>query len=182
MSQCTCRCVVLPDVTYLLLGSLYPRSQCTCRCVVLPDNIQPPRRGARFVSQCTCRCVVLPDGTTMKVVIITVEGSQCTCRCVVLPDSAPSSLPAACSMSLNAPAGAWCSLTYRRRHPRASQEVSQCTCRCVVLPDCCLHHFCSRRPLSQCTCRCVVLPDHHRHCHRRGVTLVSMHLQVRGAP
>ena len=37
MSQCTCRCVVLPD--YDLMSTLLgvEMSQCTCRCVVLPD-------------------------------------------------------------------------------------------------------------------------------------------------
>ena len=87
-------------------------SQCTYRCVVLPD----PRRGLRIpplrqglnaptgawcsltrwagwtmtwaTSQCTYRCVVLPD---MAEAEAAPEGaaSQCTYRCVVLPDPCP---------------------------------------------------------------------------------------------
>ena len=37
--------------------------------------------------------------------------SQCTYRCVVLPDRWPKRPPGALSESLNAPTGAWCSLT-----------------------------------------------------------------------
>ena len=44
---------------------------------------------------------------TMKVVIM----SQCTCRCVVLPDLDVRPDDAALWERLNAPAGAWCSLT-----------------------------------------------------------------------
>ena len=45
---------------------LDPPSQCTYRCVVLPDRYLLAA-GRRFpgVSQCTYRCVVLPDGGTM---------------------------------------------------------------------------------------------------------------------
>ena len=37
-------------------------SQCTCRCVVLPDRIDR-RNAKKMLSQCTYRCVVLPDDT-----------------------------------------------------------------------------------------------------------------------
>ena len=37
--------------------------------------------------------------------------SQCTYRCVVLPDQRPTSVSERPSCSLNAPTGAWCSLT-----------------------------------------------------------------------
>ena len=83
---------------------------------------------------------------------------------------------------LNAPTGAWCSLTARANRASARAQVSQCTYRCVVLPDetevleTILHGF-----VSQCTYRCVVLPD----CTLQLLIMaafVSMHLQVRGAP
>ena len=39
-SQCTYRCVVLPDVYYIdIEHPLTFESQCTYRCVVLPDRI-----------------------------------------------------------------------------------------------------------------------------------------------
>ena len=60
--------------------------------------------------------------------------------------------------SLNAPTGAWCSLT--RARPRTL----------------------SRRLSSQCTYRCVVLPDQTLLSLIGGSVPVSMHLQVRGAP
>ena len=63
MSQCTYRCVVLPDTTMLEILAFLLVSQCTYRCVVLPDgqkdSSEPYLRG---LSQCTYRCVVLPDG------------------------------------------------------------------------------------------------------------------------
>ena len=59
---------------------------------------------------------------------------------------------------LNAPTGAWCSLTTNRKEPNNEPEQSQCTYRCVVLPD----------PTFA-----FVEGDWG---------LVSMHLQVRGAP
>ena len=85
---------------------------------------------------------------------------------------------------LNAPTGAWCSLTTRARGWRVRVRPSQCTYRCVVLPDSpaptttpaaptslnaptgawcslTLNEKEGRGPLqgSQCTYRCVVLPD-----------------------
>ena len=38
-------------------------------------------------------------------------------------------------LRLNAPTGAWCSLTERSSHVRTAYPTSQCTYRCVVLPD-----------------------------------------------
>ena len=37
LSQCTYRCVVLPDTTAFVAPWATIRSQCTYRCVVLPD-------------------------------------------------------------------------------------------------------------------------------------------------
>ena len=64
---------------------------------------------ARDVSQCTYRCVVLPDTTTFGA---SWRGSlsQCTYRCVVLPDPRRS-VRSSSFVCLNAPTGAWCSLT-----------------------------------------------------------------------
>ena len=39
-SQCTYRCVVLPDLTPTLRIRIATKSQCTYRCVVLPDEIE----------------------------------------------------------------------------------------------------------------------------------------------
>ena len=61
------------------------------------------------VSQCTYRCVVLPDGGHIRVTAAGLT-SQCTYRCVVLPDENISSTKGK-SHGLNAPTGAWCSLT-----------------------------------------------------------------------
>ena len=62
VSQCTYRCVVLPDVKVLTeeIGA-YQASQCTYRCVVLPDRIAGWTVTFVATSQCTYRCVVLPD-------------------------------------------------------------------------------------------------------------------------
>ena len=60
--------------------------------------------------------------------------------------------------------------------------LSQCTYRCVVLPDEEEGAIMAHKKKSQCTYRCVVLPD---AVFRKVATLlfvVSMHLQVRGAP
>ena len=100
---------------------------------------------------------MLPDCRSF-IVLVTAESSQCTYRCVALPD-----------MTLTLDNTSW-------------SATSQCTCRCVVLPD----------PMridtnkswaggSQCTCRCVVLPDLAGVATVAGF-IVSMHLQVRGAP
>ena len=85
-SQCTYRCVVLPDAQYAPLEAFAFESQCTYRCVVLPDAQYAPLEAFAFESQCTYRCVVLPDGR--------------------LYGRSRPSVPC-----LNAPTGAWCSLT-----------------------------------------------------------------------
>ena len=41
-------------------------SQCTYRCVVLPDSTKGLVPFIILVSQCTYRCVVLPDGERRK--------------------------------------------------------------------------------------------------------------------
>ena len=61
-------------------------------------------------SQCTYRCVVLPDARSNPGDDQFSRMSQCTYRCVVLPDkNKEDALKAA--TRLNAPTGAWCSLT-----------------------------------------------------------------------
>ena len=60
-------------------------------------------------------------------------------------------------VGLNAPTGAWCSLTQMRQLEAALVE-------------------------SQCTYRCVVLPDENNYYPKGCYHEVSMHLQVRGAP
>jgi len=132
--------------------------------------------------------------------------AQCTYRCVVLPDAFGLVNSARIDMSLNAPTGAWCSLTRLNALLTSIGAESQCTYRCVVLPDISNGVQLSEREMSQCTYRCVVLPDVGRfalyvggtmsQCTYRCVVLpdrlsepgiaesgtVSMHLQVRGAP
>ena len=153
-SQCTYRCVVPPDViptatmpplmsqcTYSSLtirgrGRLpaVDRSQCTYRCVVLPDlppSLDPTTTS--MLSQCTYRCVVLPDFGWWTASCKT-NVSQCTYRCVVLPDCMQRSCCWNRPAGLNAPTGAWCSLTRKVDAPQAYLG-SQCTYRCVVLPD-----------------------------------------------
>ena len=41
-------------------------SQCTYRCVVLPDFTHNVGQVALILSQCTYRCVVLPDTSTVE--------------------------------------------------------------------------------------------------------------------
>ena len=60
---------------------------------------------------------------------------------------------------LNAPTGAWCSLTQTEGHPKVGAFLSQCTYRCVVLPDVSYYIRVPYQGPSQCTYRCVVLPD-----------------------
>ena len=112
--------------------------------------------GGLCPSQCTYRCVVLPDLTLLGLPA-TLRVSQCTYRCVVLPDGGGHRYHHL-SFCLNAPTGAWCSLTEGRR-----DDMN------VVI-------------MSQCTYRCVVLPDTHVSDALIRVLRVSMHLQVRGAP
>ena len=65
--------------------------------------------------------------------------------------------PPAC---LNAPTGAWCSLTHAEARVGVQANRSQCTYRCVVLPDRAIDGWDNPAiKSSQCTCRCVVLPD-----------------------
>ena len=60
-------------------------SQCTYRCVVLPDPTIGDEGLSGLLSQCTYRCVVLPDAIVLLVAVLR-SASQCTYRCVVLPD------------------------------------------------------------------------------------------------
>ena len=85
--------------------------------------------------------------------------SQCTYRCVVLPDGQRHRRRRQVDGSLNAPTGAWCSLTPIFAVVSASLIASQCTYRCVVLPDTFFLLFGPVAGESQCTYRCVVLPD-----------------------
>ena len=62
------------------------------------------------MSQCTYRCVVLPDDPPGLGGSGLPDPSQCTYRCVVLPDEEDLSWLER-QVRLNAPTGAWCSLT-----------------------------------------------------------------------
>ena len=197
---------MLPDTTAFVAPWATIRSQCTYRCVVLPDLFPEEENGNPFslnaptgawcsltitdlkvgmkirVSQCTYRCVVLPDAPLGPADIAYVVASQCTYRCVVLPDRRLVSRHGRRARSLNAPTGAWCSLTLLGRllHTRGFRLnaptgawcsltlirkgvgpwlTSQCTYRCVVLPDDTEQAAREASLASQCTYRCVVLPD-----------------------
>ena len=86
-------------------------------------------------------------------------------------------------MRLNAPTGAWRSLTFDELVYKADAWMSQCTYRCVVLPDIITAALTAGgQGKSQCTYRCVVLPDPGKFARGTDTLQVSMHLQVRGAP
>ena len=70
--------------------------------------IEVHNNGARL-SRYTYKCVVLPDHSPAPARLI-VSPSQCTYRCVVLPDLLKA-LTDFYYSRLNAPTGAWCSLT-----------------------------------------------------------------------
>ena len=140
-------------------------------------------RSRAAASQCTYRCVVLPDLRTKGSRTPSCPRSQCTYRCVVLPDATKDLSRQEAEIGLNAPTGAWCSLTtspqgqtWVRKGLNAPTGAwcsltqpswllawagwaSQCTYRCVVLPDNSALAVAMRRLRSQCTYRCVVLPD-----------------------
>ena len=76
----------------------------------------------------------------------------------MLPDFVENAILIAISVGLNAPTGAWCSLTPGSDLTKG-KVGSQCTYRCVVLPDGLSERVSISTSLSQCTYRCVVLPD-----------------------
>ena len=77
---------MLPDWLRGILPTGSPPSQCTYRCVVLPDFVPMTLEEEDMWSQCTYRCVVLPDLSRVHMGGIRIYLSQCTYRCVVLPD------------------------------------------------------------------------------------------------
>ena len=89
----------------------------------------------KLASQCTCRCVVLPDPVLLVRSPPRVGGLNAPAGawCSLTSSSRPRrTLP---PRRLNAPAGAWCSLTGHRLFEVYYDKKSQCTCRCVGLPD-----------------------------------------------
>ena len=110
------------------------------------------------------------------------DASQCTYRCVVLPDTSRSGRPRG-STSLNAPTGVWCSLTRARGGTTGVRSIrlNAPTGAWCSLTMGALHSVLRVAP-SQCTYRCVVLPDRTGKNVLANLTIVSMHLQVRGAP
>ena len=112
------------------------RSQCTYRCVVLPDLISEEEIMTVIMSQCTYRCVVLPDQRLLwrrrrpHECLNAPTGAWCSLTCYVTEWSTVEEC-------LNAPTGAWCPLTRGCRYCRRPCRRSQCTYRCVVPPDPC---------------------------------------------
>ena len=148
-------------MAYSLLITIGVMSQCTYRCVVLPDEMRQLVETVERASQCTYRCVVLPDFAVISALFITLVVSQCTYRCVVLPDSASGPTLSWCRSCLNAPTGAWCSLT---RSPSLTL-AARWRLNAPTGAWCSLTPFLpssSRCTWSQCTYRCVVLPDSRR--------------------
>ena len=91
---------------------------------------------ATSVSQCTYRCVVLPDKREVEATraadgLNAPTGAWCS----LTPGDSGGGLGI---LRLNAPTGAWCSLTPAAAKPSSLRIRSQCTYRCVVLPDPCL--------------------------------------------
>ena len=89
-----------------VLGLIMKLSQCTYRCVVLPDVI-PTATMSPLMSQCTYSSLTIRGRGRLPAV----DRSQCTYRCVVLPDCMQRSCCWNRPAGLNAPTGAWCSLT-----------------------------------------------------------------------
>ena len=145
----------------------------------------PPRRyrapALAGESQCACRCVVLPDEFNAQFRGDTPE-SQCTYRCVVLPDTRPGGSGTSGLRCLNAPTGAWCSLTRFFIARKEDGMPSQCTYRCVVLPDDSWRHRHSAlgRLNAPTGAWCSLTARVTSVWAARAA--VSMHLQVRGAP
>ena len=132
-SQCTYRCVVLPDDTSPKLlgqsGSLNAptgawcsltrtpglfeeelRSQCTYRCVVLPDHQPDPRHpdhrsGLNAPTGAWCFLTGWPDGRPRQAVRLNAPTGA---WCFLTEGAAQVAL---CLYGLNAPTGAWCFLT-----------------------------------------------------------------------
>ena len=116
--------------------------------------------------RCACRCAVLPDSVGIALIDAGHTASQCTYRCVVLPDwRFVSGTTVSSALGLNAPTGAWCSLTRECYSDRCRPGGSQCTYRCAVLPDCFLFTYHHLLVASQCTYRCAVLPDDREYKH-----------------
>ena len=85
-------------------------------------------------------------------------------------------------MRLNAPTGAWCSLTRKEPHGRGYRvRLNAPTGAWCSLTMTQIELYMTLRE-SQCTYRCVVLPDQAGLTQFGCSASVSMHLQVRGAP
>ena len=100
----------------------------------------------------------------------------------MLPDRTISYSERTTHVRLNAPTGAWCSLT------TSGGEVKRLLSRLNAPTGawCSLTHkktiVITIKDGSQCTYRCVVLPDYIMAQSSEALFCVSMHLQVRGAP
>ena len=60
---------MLPDGENRVLLQIEGVSQCTYRCVVLPDLVKNEHPVMGLWSQCTYRCVVLPDGSACALML-----------------------------------------------------------------------------------------------------------------
>ena len=99
----------------------------------------------------------------------------------MLPDAAKKAAKRA-RKGLNAPTGAWCSLTRKEPHGRGYRvRLNAPTGAWCSLTMTQIELYMTLRE-SQCTYRCVVLPDFPANTPGTLIVTVSMHLQVRSAP
>ena len=125
-----------------------------------------------MLSQCTFWCRVLTDSERAPTERDQ-SGSQCTFWCRVLTDANARFALAAPFIGLNAPSGAGCLPTQRRRHCSGRSRGSQCTFWCRVLTD--QNNgtsYYSDKLTSQCTFWCRVLTD-STSCGERSLTTSS---------
>ena len=201
LSQCTYRCVVLPDIAAVtsgwaafclnaptgawcsLTGRPQARTVAGVRCQ--PDGdwraLSPGAYGRGRPSQCTYRCVVLPDICSLRSLHLSAQclNAPTGAWCSLTRRGAPRPAPA---FRLNAPTGAWCSLT------DLAIGTSSLTL-CLNAPT---GAWCSLTEREEdiayiekglnaptgawCSLTGVI------EWRRRKAAEVSMHLQVRGAP
>ena len=82
---------------------------------------------------------------------------------------------------LNAPTGAWCSLTVKGITVDGEAIESQCTYRCVVLPDDTSPKLLGQSGSLNAPTGAWCSLTHAEFCGLQTRRAVSMHLQVRGA-
>ena len=183
-SQCTFWCSVLSDVAVRFAdGGVSVSSQCTFWCSVLSDSELLPEVDWELIkSQCTFWRSVLSDAGVVAPFIIAVLKSQCTFWSQCFPTMDRHYSLGRFSEGLNAPSGAQCFPTLRRR--RRVHHRRQVSMHLLVLSA--FRHGNERCPWprpsgSQCTFWCSVLSDREALLADAEFHCVSMHLLVLSA-